>query len=323
MRVALLSVVTGIALGSAVTAGLSARPDSDGNTPGTVAVQRRTFDDATELPLVITADAGYKAVAPREGVVTASTCLVGQELMIGSSPFSLDGAPVIALPTDVPVWRDLVVGLRGADVDGIHRALTRERKVAAAPNGSPLTRSDVESVAGSSVDRLELSKILWVPAGNRTISACKVELGRRLSHQDITLEFPPQVSRVQVNLSDRGRGRTLTVGDRSFELSADGVVAGSERVAFSRLPVVRAWLVGDRGEPLTGTVSLSSPVHAWTVPPGAVITRHGQHCVVDPQGVVTLVTIVSSELGVTLVAPAKNTPMPDVVSLNPSSETCA
>ena len=67
-------------------------------------------------------DVGGSAAAPRAGTVTW-LAPEGSSVTGGQALFSIDGEPVLLLVGDVPLHRDLVVGMRGDDVAMLNRNL--------------------------------------------------------------------------------------------------------------------------------------------------------------------------------------------------------
>ena len=64
--------------------------------------------DEDAIAAALGADAAPRAVVTaRAGTVTSSTCSTGAVLRSGDVLATIDGEAVIALATDVPLWRDL------------------------------------------------------------------------------------------------------------------------------------------------------------------------------------------------------------------------
>ena len=92
-------------------------------------------------------DVGGSAAAPRAGTVTW-LAPEGSTVAGGEALFSLDGEPVLLLVGDVPLHRDLVVGMRGDDVAMLNRNLGLDGDTFTAATANALR--DRQSAAGGS-----------------------------------------------------------------------------------------------------------------------------------------------------------------------------
>ena len=109
-------------------------------------------------------DVGGSAAAPRGGTVTW-LAPEGSTVAGGGALFSIDGEPVLLLVGDVPLHRDLVVGMSGDDVAMLNRnlgidgdrftgataAALRERQSSAGGTATGVLRPDAAVVLSSAV----------------------------------------------------------------------------------------------------------------------------------------------------------------------------
>lgn len=97
-----------------------------------------------EQIIEVTPTAGGEATAP---VVTDLGVEQGDEVAAGQVLLEVSGRPLVALPGDVPVYRDLRPGAEGADVAQLQRALRELGHTSSGPDGSfgPATKRAVES----------------------------------------------------------------------------------------------------------------------------------------------------------------------------------
>ncbi|MDR1214546.1 MAG: hypothetical protein LBK54_10775 [Propionibacteriaceae bacterium] len=68
-------------------------------------------------------------------VITAGAHAVGDLIGYGSLVAEISGVPVVAFPSSVPLYRDLAVGMTGADVTALQQALIDMGRTSAAPTG--------------------------------------------------------------------------------------------------------------------------------------------------------------------------------------------
>src|SRR3954469_18276331 len=114
--VIIVVVVLAIALGSGATAaGMAAKPESlAAAKPLTrVPVTKHDFDDARAVQVTISRGVAVPVVSNTEGHVTDYTCVAGQPIVSGTSFVSINGTPLLALSTTVPLWRDLAPDDKG------------------------------------------------------------------------------------------------------------------------------------------------------------------------------------------------------------------
>lgn len=99
------------------------RVDEATDTPATVAVTEMTV--GTSVPLAVSAgwDAHPFGVGAASGVLTSVDVADGDTVDVGDRLFTVDLRPVVAAVGDVPAFRDLSQGSRGADVEQVQQLL--------------------------------------------------------------------------------------------------------------------------------------------------------------------------------------------------------
>src|ERR1700704_2380964 len=94
-------------------------------TPQDIPISAHAFNDERPVEITVSRSISSPVTSPASGLVTSYDCTVGAEVASGSSFFAVDGAPVLALATDVPLWRDLAIGDTGPDVRSLQVELNR------------------------------------------------------------------------------------------------------------------------------------------------------------------------------------------------------
>ncbi|HYD09162.1 MAG TPA: hypothetical protein VEA78_03585, partial [Acidimicrobiales bacterium] len=168
-------------------------------------------------------DVGGSAAAPREGTVTW-LAPEGSTVTGGAPLFSLDGEPVLLLVGDVPLHRDLVVGMHGDDVAMLNRnlgldgdafidataAALRERQSAAGGSATGVLRPDGAVVLSSAV------RVGTHALTVGTVASAGAELAAVTSDELV----------VVVALPASKRGRVAEDAEVQVELPSDEVLPG-------------------------------------------------------------------------------------------------
>lgn len=257
-----------------------------------------------------------RVLVERAGTVTALACTPGEALVAGSAPLHVDGAPVVALATQVPLWRDLAVGSTGEDVAALQRELQRLGHDVAVDGtyGQGTGAAVAELWRGLGVAKpstaLPRADVVWLPADELEVGECTLTLGEALAPGDALATGMPRVSALRFEAPagavpgertmtfagvtvplDPGAGGSVTVSDPAL-LAA---VAASPELALVTSGVVE-------GASLALSYALAAPLDLLAVPPAALADLNGAAgcLVIDGAGVG--VEVVSSSLGLSLVS---------------------
>ena len=153
--------------------------------------------------------------------------------------------------------------------------------------------------------------MVWSPQRSVIAVSCDLRLGDSVAVGDTVLTPAPEVQ--EVALANPvpempGRSWTLTLGDATVVVDPAGTVTNPDDLAaLAATDEFAAWLRSDRQErQLMGTLALDRPVTVGVVPPAALVgLATSQPCLIDPDGNVTPVLVVSSRLGQSLVVPQR------------------
>jgi peptidoglycan hydrolase-like protein with peptidoglycan-binding domain len=308
--VALLAVggLTGLVLAPvAVPAPIQGADD-----PGVVEVRTEEFADERPVELTVEFGPQEQLFAPVAGIVTGVSCAPGGEVESGAAPLSVDGEPIVALATPVPLWRDLTAGVTGPDVEGLQEELERLGfDLPRTGRYDHLTRLAVADLfarhgVADGYGPLRLSSVMWLPGGSPVIESCEVRLGSRVSPGTAIVSFEPAVEAVRLDAPpvDAQPGERLVVVDGvELPLTGDGAVTDPEALdALKRTDAFALFRQTGGDVPIGGAYRLAEPLTVTGVPPGAIVAGSGDTgCVVAGDGAAHRVRVVSSVAGRTLV----------------------
>lgn len=323
-------VAAGVLVGVAYTAPAVPEALRSPTAAATFPVGQTTFDDARPVRLAVVHGPETELTSPVDGRVTSFTCTPASPLTSGTSPLSVDGAPVVALATPTPLWRDLALGDRGEDVAGLQEELHRLGHDVTATGR--LDRATLRAVgalrtsvgaAPTAMTAVASSAFLWLPAATTDVTTCSLSVGASVTAGDGVAVVPGRLTSIALldAPTDLVPGaRVLTLDGTDVALDPAAALTDPETLArLDALPSLR--VRADDGEPVTARLALAEPVTVSVVPPSAVVGTDEQSCVVA-DGAPAPVEVVGSELGQSFVS-FEGT-VPDVVDVSPPAGTaCA
>lgn len=319
-RPTITSTLAILALIAATSAGAVAatlltpdKPPADlrpGSALTSAPVQQQQFDDQRTVPVALSVTDATPLTANGDGRVTALRTSAGQELTSGSSPLDLNGVPIIALHTSVPMFRDLGIDSTGADVKALQTELARlGYDVDSTGYYGWATRNamkDLQSKAGATHPdgSLPLAQVLWLPARTVIPGTWTALLGSTATAGSSYGTVPGRLIAVTATLPGM-----LAPGARTLRLWGQEAPLGEDRraveadflAAVMKTPEYAATVGADDPGSLTGTVALAKPVQTLKVPPTALFGIDGTTACVQSGDTVLPVTVVGSALGASLV----------------------
>jgi len=325
-----LVAVTALAIGAGATLLLLPHDQPSAlRTPAvTAAVPVETRDDVDErqVQLVPQTGSARTIVSPRSGVLTALSCSAGGEISSGDVIATVDGDPVVALATTVPLWRALGVGDRGDDVRGLQSELARSGASVTVDGtfGVGTQRAvraflAARSVPMAATDPVPVDAVAWIPAPRVPTEGCQGVVGSRVDSGDELVRLPVELQSIRLDkppLDASPGDRVVSVADVTVGITPEGMV--TDPADLSRLAATREYAAsrGQETPTISARWSLAEPVRVSVVPPGALVDlRDGTACLhpVDTSGTAlppVLVDVVGSQLGQSFVVP------PDGVSVS-------
>jgi peptidoglycan hydrolase-like protein with peptidoglycan-binding domain len=274
-------------------------------------VGREDLTDEHTVKVVVRQDPAPHLVIGSGGRVTASRCAPGKVLASGRVVARLDGTPLMALATSVPLYRSLGRGHEGDDVKALQRELVRLGYAVEVDGVFDLaTLAAVKALQrAAGVDRpngvIDPGKILWLPAPSVVPDACGLAVGAYVSPGHTYAEVPARLSSIVVE----SMPPNLVPGERNIRLAgitgpldADGTATDAkflDKVAGTR----EFRLVEETGKAsdITATIELRKPIRTLKVPPGALFAVDRNAGCIQSGAQAYAVKIMGSRLGATLV----------------------
>lgn len=274
----------------------------------------QAFDDASSVRVEFLTQASVPITLDNRGVVTR----IGEgggTLRSGQLVCMINDRPVIALATQVPLYRDITPGSSGADVAALKTELTRLGFLADSPGDAFDDRGvaawqDLQAAAHIATPRREvlMTETVWLPQEAVQANTWLPAVGARVPPDGVIAVV---AGRIEAVILTSASG-SLLPGPRTLELF--GARTGIETPPALPFPVTTAGFLRElernrdyqdhlASEPqdIYGTWRLTSPISTWRVPLGAVFGVSDSHGCVQSNGVSVPVEIVSTSLGATLV----------------------
>ncbi len=313
--VALLAAAAGVT--GAVVAAPTPTPAglSPADQPRTAAVQRQSFDDERSVEVSFRVE-GERTLAVRTGgTVTWSGCVPGTTVTSGQTLLRVDERPVVALHTDVPLYRDLAPGDRGTDVAALQRELAALGHAVDADGryGGATSRAVSRLLTDAGVTRpdgaLRLAGLVWMPERTLTPSTCSTTPGAALGDGEavaavagalVAVTFP-----VPGGLREGARDLTLFGVTTTLDPVGGEVTDAEFLAAVGATPDYAVAQQTKDGQKPKAALVLHDPVEALKVPPTALFAIEGTAGCVEQDDVAVPVTIIGSGLGASLVLPVE------------------
>ena len=263
--------------------------------------------------------------APVSGVVTTSHCSPGAHIVSGSAPLWVNGAPVVALATTTPLWRDLGPGDKGTDVSALQAELVRlgYDTTVTGTFGSATEGAVKQLLAGQGAlaqdGTLRLASVMWLPGPDVRAVLCSVGIGDPVvvgqetfrssgALVSLTLAYPP------------GEGWVAQFDGTTAPIDTSGQITDATFLATVEESAEYQFAQTQGSAQVSLRILLASPIRVLAVPPGAIVaTSAGSGCVVSA-GRAIPIRIVSSSLGKTLVS-VNQVAEPTEVKLHPDPRT--
>ncbi|MGH1525773.1 peptidoglycan-binding protein [Leifsonia sp. L25] len=280
--------------------------------PSTLGLTEIEFRDERSMGLTATVDRTAPIALNTNGMVTGSGCVSGGTIRSGDVIAHVDAAPVVALASSTPLFRDLVPGDEGTDIAALRHALRglgfdvdAEGPYSAAVRDALKDlqrRTGVTPADGS----LRISTVAWLPAPSVAVSSCEVTVGERYDTGSPFAEVPGMLRSLALVAGETTAlvpgDRTIRLGAHEFGMPESGVIedrANLDAVAAS--PEYLANAAKPKDTALTVSTRLVAPLRVVSVPPGAVIGVADARCVQLESGETTAVRIAASRLGTSYV----------------------
>lgn len=268
----------------------------------------------------------------RGGMVTQTSCALDAELVSGREILRVDESVVLGLHQGIPIYRTLGPGDRGRDVSALQTELRRLGHDVAVDGefgtGTRDALKKVERAAGVATPdgTLSLEDVVWLPSPVVVPASCEHAVGQRLEAGSPLATLPPTLRSIRpaaLPATAVPGPRTVTLFGETLPWAQDGPITDEAFLAaVAAAPEYGATLEAKGDDRPTATLSLSQPVTAYKIPPGAIFALTGSLGCVEMGSQAVPVAIVGSGLGASLVTSA--TPLSSVdVGAAITSTSCA
>lgn len=321
----LLTFVAGLGVGLALFKVSPPESLAGAQLPTSLPVTKRQFDDARTLTLEVSPGTSSTLTSPLAGRVT-STAELGGQLASGQLIAEVNGQPIVALATSVPLWRDLPSDARGDDVASLQVELLRLGKEVEVTGvvDRATRRAAAETLGVYDADSRLWSTIpaanwLWIQSPQIAIEGVEVVVGQSVGPGTPLLSVPgeaPSVRLASVPPDALPGDRVIIVGDTVFPVNEVGQL--TEPVMVQRLldsaqfEAAKKQADGNKAVTLRVPWTLTKAVDVYAVPPQALFGTVGSDACVQSDGSAVHVQIVTSELGRALVT--SHTPLSTVAA---------
>lgn len=271
------------------------------------------FDDGRQVPLQAVLAPTSALTLADTGRITATTCTPGGQIVSGSSLVTVDDRPTLALATAVPLWRDLDLNAKGADVTALQDELVRlGYDVTANGTYGPATRSAVKDLFARAgvvkpTGALPVASVVWLPDAAARVETCPLGLGAAASGGDDVATVGGGLLSATVTVPDgvQPGERVATFAGVSAPVSADGVITDEAFLDAVRTdPLYLFTQSADAPAEAGGlqvSFALAAPLEVTIVPPGAIYSLGAGTGCVDADGSARAVHVIASSLGKTYV----------------------
>ncbi len=326
----------GLGFGLGITVVNPPQPESlqDAGEPTAVPVAQRSFSDSRTVTVQFARDGEHVLPMPSAGRVTAIAAIPGATIASGQEAIRIDGVPLMALYTEVPLWRDLAEGDKGEDVTALQTELQRlGHQVAVTGQVDRATRSAVAAILGGDTaadsvpESIPATEWVWLPSPEVTVAKVNAQVGQTVAENDPFLTLTGTASRAVITPipQDALPGeRVIDISGVTYPINDQGEISDpsalAELLSSSAYETAKAASEADTAIKLTAKWSLVTPQLVTPVPPAALSGAvNGTGCV-SVAGQAVPVQVVSSELGNTLVT--SETMLTSIDSRWPDGLTC-
>jgi peptidoglycan hydrolase-like protein with peptidoglycan-binding domain len=301
-----------------------------------VPVTERSFVDERQAQLQVSTGPNRSIVAPRAGRLTALTCRSRDRLSSGTAFATIDGSPVVALATALPLWRELRAGDSGDDVRALQSELSRlghpvqrDGVVGRATLRAALAVRGMQDSAQVDATVVSPADFAWIPESETVVGECPGVVGAPIALGDVLIDLPLSVvsARLTTIPSPAAEGaRVVRLGSTSIPVSRDGTV--TDIAGLASIATTSEFLAAGVGASEDSAIpvlwSLEKAISALAVPPSALRGIDGRTACVTPgdENRPVRVTVLGSELGQSIVLTKDGRPLEAVRSVAPKSRSC-
>lgn len=272
-------------------------------------VESTTFMDVRSVRLAVARGEPTALNSPSAGRVTSQSCHPGARLVSGTSAYSLNDQPVVALSTALPLWRDLSVGDKGNDVLALQQELARlghsVEQSGTLGKATLNAVNDLLKAAGGTAlaQTVTLDKFIWIPEATTVVERCDLPTGKEVRVGDEVATVPGRLTSVSLldePPDDLVDGPRVVVVD-DVRIAVELGAAITDPALLDQLAAAPSLRTTDPEEPAVAQLALTEPIAVSVLPPAAIVASSDGPSCVQSGDRVSNVRIIGSELGQTFV----------------------
>ena len=305
------------------------------NNVGSMPLHQVQYDDTRTLNLDVTSSQARNIPFPMDGTITYAECPTDGLIASGSHEYDIDGIPLISLHTEVPLFRDLVYGDKGDDIQALQNELARlGYKTSLSGTFDWNTWNawrTLYALAGGTAHNgvFDHNLILWISTDNMSSTGCAAELGASVTADSDMPAFTTSlgVQRIKANAlpQDRIAGeRVVTINEQDYPINDNGEVTDPN--ALTAMLSWSTYLDNRKDEQSTTSVPVSyklkQSINVYSVPAESLIgLNRSDGCVVDSSNnKPASAHVVGSSLGRTLITIDGDAPK--TIQISPEAQSC-
>ena len=311
----------------------------------------RQFHDARQAEVLLVAGRSVTLRTEATGVVTADRCSEGSLFQSGDVAFSIDGKPVIALQTEIPLWRPMARDDKGPDVAALqgelHRLDTTIELTARLDQATidAANRLLEEAGAPTARDMVDNTSFIWLPDGEVVLGRCEASVGGHIGAGDSWAETmagwqSAKVTRVPAELAPGARvlvvdGERISLDDNLavrdpalIDRLASLADAGAGMTSATKESVASSSDKAGVTDPdsmvqltVTADWELDEPLTAYFVPVRAVAQSESGTCI-SADGRAVSIEVVGAELGQSIIVLNGDEAISSIDMTPPTEQEC-
>lgn len=305
--------ILGVALGAWVFAPRVPSTLEGQETAMVSTVTRQEVDDSRTVELNFTFESSDSLYSASAGLVTGINVPDDNVLVSGRNAFSVGGENVVALNTEIPLWRTLEKGDKGKDVAALQEALSSlGYSLSADGEVGAYTLNAVADLFGlSNTQKREFTTIdpasfLWIPYGSVVVDKILFGVGETIDANTELFSVADTLTTaniVEVPKNLLPGERVLVLGETKVPVDSEGNVSSNDGLAaLMQSREYLSWAKNSESNTaLTAKYVLEEPSSVYAVAPASVYGLDGSlGCLTNGEETFPI-SILSSELGKTLV----------------------
>ena len=251
------------------------------------------------------------------GMVTATAIQGSGEIISGSSPFSVNNVPVLAIHSSLPFYRDLGPLDQGDDVAALREELSRMGYAVQSSKPKIFDRFmraallDVQTKKGLADEGLlKLEHVVWLPADKIQVGEWKLTLGSQAEQELGLVKGHLSAVRVQKMPESLAPGNhVISLFGKRGAISQEGLCSDKAFLDTIAASPEFASISGNHDALVAGadaSMQLENPVKVFKIPVGAVFAYQDGHACVQTGSEARRITILGSNGGFVMASSSKS-----------------